>query len=143
MDQLKCKLTHSNAKLPVRKHEGDAGLDIYAVEHSDIPAGTSALLPTGLHVEIPLGYVGVVKPRSGMATSNTLDILAGVIDAPYRGEIKVALMNHGERVFEVKPGDRIAQLLIVPVALPEPIEVKDLSDTDRGAGGFGSSGRRD
>lgn len=141
MESIKFKLTHTNARLPTRAHASDAGLDIYAVELAELWPGVHAKLPTGLHMAIPDGYAGIIKPRSGLAVKHSIDILAGVVDASYRGEVQVTLINHGDQKMEIKPGDRIAQLLIVPVALPEPVQVDSLDDTERGAGGFGSTGK--
>lgn len=138
---LRAKLSHPLARLPQRNHSTDAGLDIYAVEHSTLRPGVHAVLPTGLHVEIPAGCVGLIWPRSGLAAKYGIDTLAGVIDSSYRGEIKVSIINHGHDDFEIKPGDRIAQLLIQKVGLLEPVEVDELSDTERGENGLGSSGR--
>ena len=137
---LHIKLIHSNAKLPKRAHPCDAGLDIYAVESCTLYSGVHAVLPTGLQMAIPPGFVGIIKPRSSLAVNYSVDVLAGVIDSEYRGEVKVTLLNHSERPMEIKKGDRIAQLLIVPVSLSEPVEVDDLDCTSRGAGGFGSTG---
>lgn len=138
---LPIKITRTDAKLPTRANNGDAGLDIYAVEPATLQPGIHAVLPTGLHMSIPHGYAGIIKPRSGLAVKHSIDVLAGVIDSAYRGECKVALINHGDTPMEIRQGDRIAQLLIVPVALLEPMRVDSLDDTDRGNAGFGSSGR--
>ena len=138
---LRVKLNHQKAKLPMRSHPSDAGLDIFAVEHATLRPGVHAVLPTGLHIEVPEGCVGLIWPRSGLAAKHGIDTLAGVVDASYRGEIKVSIINHGHDDLEIKPGDRIAQLLIQPVALINCVQVDDLSDTDRGMNGFGSSGR--
>ncbi len=138
---LRVKLTHQNAKLPTRSHPSDAGLDIFAVEHATLRPGVHAVLPTGLHIEIPDGYVGQIWPRSGLAANHGIDTLAGVVDAPYRGEIKVSIINHGHDDLEIKPGDRIAQLLIQPVMLLDAVQVDELTESDRGGNGFGSTGR--
>lgn len=137
---LHIKLIHNDAKLPKRAHPCDAGLDIYAVESCILYSGVHAVLPTGFQMAIPPGFVGIIKPRSGLAVKHSIDVLAGVIDSEYRGEVKVTLLNHSERQMEIKKGDRIAQLLIVPVSLETPIEVEDLDCTARGSGGFGSTG---
>lgn len=138
---IQTKLNHSLARLPRRNHPTDAGLDIYAVECATLRPGVHAVLPTGVHVEIPGGYVGLIWPRSGLAAKHGIDTLAGVVDASYRGEIKVSIINHGHEDFEIKPGDRIAQMLIQPVMGWECQQVDELSDTERGEQGFGSSGR--
>lgn len=138
---IRTKLSHPLARLPRRNHPTDAGLDIYAVECATLRPGVHAVLSTGVHVEIPVGFAGLIWPRSGLATRHGVDILAGVADAPYRGEIRVSLINHGHEDVEVKPGDRIAQMLIQPVMGWECQQVDELSDTPRGEQGFGSSGR--
>jgi dUTP pyrophosphatase len=140
MSTIKFKLLNENAKLPKRNHPFDAGLDLFCIQSVTIYPGQSALLPSGLSVAIPEGMGGFIWPRSGLAINNSLDTLAGLIDATYRGELKISLINHGERPVEFKVGDRIAQLVIQPVELLEPIEVRELDETERGAKGFGSSG---
>ncbi len=138
---IRTKLSHSLARLPRRNHPTDAGLDIYAVEYATLRPGVRAVLPTGVHVEIPTGYYAKVEPRSGLAVKYGIDVLAGVIDASYRGEIRVVLISHGDEDFEIKPGDRIAQLVVRRCELWECQQVDELSDTERGEQGFGSSGR--
>ncbi len=134
---------HPNAVMPVQAHEGDAGLDLSAVDALTIPHGGRALLRTGLAIEIPEGFEGQVRPRSGLALRHGVTVLnaPGTIDSGYRGEVGVILANFGSSPFQVEPGMRIAQLVIAPVA-SIAVEVVDggLSATDRGAGGFGSSG---
>lgn len=137
---LAFKRLRDDALLPTRNNSSDAGLDLYCVEAVTIYPTQKALLPSGLSMSIPPGYVGLIWPRSGLAANKGIDVLAGVVDSAYRGEIKVSLINHGERPVEFKPGDRIAQLLIQRVALWDPVEVRDLDNTDRGEKGFGSSG---
>lgn len=143
---IKVKKLHHNAVLPKRAHQSDAGLDLCALFKDTDPQvlilkpGNRALLPTGLAMEIPYGQVGLIWPRSGLAAKHGIDSLAGLVDSSYRGEIHVALINHGQKDFEIHSGDRIAQLLIQNVDLSELVEVTELDDTDRGAGGFGSSG---
>lgn len=133
-----------DAVLPVRQHPDDAGLDLCAVEPVRIGPGERAKVATGLAVAIPVGFAGVVTPRSGLAARHGLTLVntPGIVDAGYRGELQVLLLNTDrEATFEAAAGERIAQLLIVPVALPEVEEVEDLDETVRGAGGFGSTGR--
>jgi len=108
----------------------------------DVSVG-KLLVSTGIAVKIPEGYYGRVAPRSGLAVKNNIDIGAGVIDSDYRGEVKVLLFNFGSQPFEFKTGDRIAQLILEKITTPEPEEVDDLDSTDRGAGGFGSTGVSD
>jgi dUTP pyrophosphatase len=131
------------ARLPTRAHDGDAGLDLYALEPAVLAPGERASVPTGIAVEIPPGHAGLVLPRSGLAARHGISVVnaPGLIDSGYRGEVRVLLLNTDRaRPFELDGGDRIAQLVLVPVALPTPTEVDALSDSERGAGGFGSSG---
>jgi dUTP pyrophosphatase len=141
--QLKVRLLVPGAVLPSRAHEGDAGLDLHAAEPAVIGAGERAAIGTGIAVEIPAGHAGFVLPRSGNALRHGIALVnaPGLIDAGYRGEIRVLLLNTDrEHAFELEPGDRIAQLLVVPFAALEPVEAPDLGESERGAGGFGSSG---
>jgi dUTP pyrophosphatase len=133
-----------NAVLPTRAHEGDAGLDLYACESAHIGPGERWSVGTGVAVEIPDGHAGLVLPRSGLAKKNGITLVnsPGLIDSGYRGEIRVLLLNTDPAdLFRVAPGDRIAQLVITPIALAEPVEREALADSSRGEGGFGSSGR--
>ncbi len=132
------------ARPPARAHEGDAGFDLHAVESASIAPGRRASVGTGLAVAIPDGHAGLVVPRSGLAARHGISLVnaPGLIDAGYRGELRVLLMNgDADETFEVDPGDRIAQLVVVAVAGPELHEVAELDATGRGEGGFGSSGR--
>jgi dUTP pyrophosphatase len=130
--------------LPAYAHEGDAGLDLYAREHATLPAGGGrALVPTGISIAIPMGYGGFVLPRSGLALKHGISVVnaPGLIDAAYRGEIKVVLINTDPTSdYAVQRGDRIAQLVIQAVTQVEWRVTDDLDDMDRG-GGFGHSGR--
>ena len=132
------------ATLPTRAHEGDAGLDLYAAEPAEIPAGDRASVGTGLALEVPEGHAALVLPRSGLAARHGIALVnaPGLIDAGYRGEVRVLLLNTDrEAAFSVAPGDRIAQLLLVPFAAADPVEGAELAASQRGEGGFGSSGR--
>jgi dUTP pyrophosphatase len=132
------------ATIPTRAHEGDAGLDLYAAESARIGPGERASVGTGIAVAIPAGHAGLVVPRSGLAVRHGISVVnaPGLIDSGYRGELRVLLLNtDAGDAFDVSPGDRIAQLVITPVASPDLIEVEELDETVRGAGGFGSSGR--
>ena len=132
-----------DAIVPARAHPGDAGLDLSAVEARDLPPGGRAAVPTGLAIAIPEGHAGFVLPRSGLARRHgvTLANAPGLIDAGYRGELIVVLVNLGDAPHRVEPGERIAQLVVVPVALSAPVEVEELPGSDgRGEGGFGSTG---
>lgn len=134
--------------LPARAHDGDAGVDLYSAQDVELPPGQRALVSTGIAVAIPQGMVGLVHPRSGLAARLGLSIVnaPGTIDAGYRGEIKVALINLDTATpIVLRRGDRIAQLVIQRVELPELVEVTSfdeagLADTTRGQGGHGSSG---
>jgi dUTP pyrophosphatase len=131
------------ATLPTRAYPHDAGLDLHALEDLVLPVGRRATVPTGIAVEIPSGQAGLVLPRSGLAARHGIALVnaPGLIDAGYRGEIRVLLLNTDrERACTIAAGDRIAQLVIVDVATPQIEEVAELEPSDRGAGGFGSSG---
>ena len=144
--ELKIKKLHPKAILPTYGSAGAAGADLYALPEGDpivINPGETVMIHTGLSMAIPEGYVGLNFARSGLASKRGLAPAnkVGVIDSDYRGEISVFLRNNSNEDFTIHPGDRVAQLLLMPVALPEIIEVDELSDTERGAGGFGSTGR--
>lgn len=131
------------ASVPSYAYSGDAGMDLRAIEHFELKPFERALVPTGLAIAIPEGYAGFVQPRSGLAIKQGVTVLntPGLIDSHYRGELKVALINlDPDNVFEVNPGDRIAQLVIQKVERVEWNVVDSLDETERGAGGFGSSG---
>lgn len=129
--------------LPGYAHPGDAGLDLYAADTTTLQPGERALVPCGIVVAVPEGHVGLVHPRSGLAVDHGLTVLnaPGTIDVGYRGELKVLLVNLGQDAVEIRHGERIAQLLLLPVALVDVREVDRLDSTARGAGGFGSTGR--
>jgi dUTP pyrophosphatase len=132
------------ATLPTRAHEGDAGLDLYACEAAHIGPGERWSVGTGVGVEVPAGHAGLVLPRSGLARDHGISLVnsPGLIDSGYRGELRVLLLNTDPaETFRVEAGDRIAQLVLVPIALAAPVEVDSLADSARATGGFGSSGR--
>lgn len=129
-----------NAILPTRGSAASAGLDIYSSQHLVLKAGERFGVSTGIAVEIPPEHYGRVAPRSGIALNRGIDVMAGVIDSDYRGEVKCLLVNLGTEPFEINPGDRIAQLIIERIAILEPVWGEDLTDTVRSAGGFGSTG---
>jgi dUTP pyrophosphatase len=132
------------ATLPTRAHEGDAGLDLYAHETAHIGPGERWSVGTGIAVEIPPGHAGLVLPRSGIARDHGISLVngPGLIDAGYRGELRVLLLNTDPaETFRVAAGDRIAQLVITPIVLAEPVEAPALAESARAGGGFGSSGR--
>jgi dUTP pyrophosphatase len=141
-DSLKFKKLHPAAKLPTRGSQYAAGLDLYSVEDITILAGKRAELKTGLSVAIPLGYYGRVAPRSGLAVDYGIDVLGGVIDEDYRGEIICILINHGELSVHIEAGRRVAQLVIESIITPQPEWTDNLDETERGSGRFGSSDER-
>ena len=142
MSELPFKRLDESATLPVRAYPGDAGLDLSAAERVELAPGARALVGTGLAVAIPEGHAGFVQPRSGLAANHGITIVnaPGLVDSGYRGELKVILLNTDrDATFVVEPGMRIAQLVVVPVATPQSVEVAELPDTERGEKGFGSS----
>lgn len=138
--QIRFKKTHPLAKTPTRAHATDAGADLYAVAEVVIPPQTRAVVPTGLVMALPAGYYGRIAPRSGLAVKSGIDVLAGVVDSSYRGEIGVVLQNLGDFKFVVQPGNKIAQLIVEQCAPATFAEVAELDATERNAGGFGSTG---
>ncbi len=144
--KVRIKKLNERAVIPTYGSAGSAGGDLYSAEENDITVapGQTAFIGTGLAVEIPQGLVGLVYARSGLACKKGLAPAnkVGVIDSDYRGEIKVALYNHGKESQTVAKGERIAQLVIAPFVFAEYEETDDLSDTARGEGGFGSTGRK-
>jgi dUTP pyrophosphatase len=142
MTELPIRRLHPDAVLPERAYPGDAGLDLSACERVELGPGERALVGTGLAVAIPDGHAGFVQPRSGLASRHGITIVntPGLVDSGYRGELRVVLLNTDrEHAFVVEPGMRIAQLVVLPVAEPEPVEVDELPATERGVRGFGSS----
>jgi dUTP pyrophosphatase len=139
---LKVKKLTDDAALPRYAHPGDAGLDLCAGEHVELPPGESRMVKTGISIELPKGTEAQVRPRSGLAAKHAVTVLntPGTIDEGYRGEVCVILINHGRQPFVVEKGMKIAQMVIQPVLRVEVQEVNDLSDTARGTGGFGSTG---
>lgn len=127
------------AIMPTRAHEQDAGLDLYAIEDRVIPPFGSVPFDTGVHIEIPEGYAGLIKSRSGLMMNHAIKT-DGVVDAGYTGSIHVKLFNNCGARYVVERGQRIAQLLLVPVITPELVELERLEETDRGNNGFGSTG---
>lgn len=127
------------AYMPTRAHETDAGLDLYSREDKEVPAYGSAIFDTGVHVEIPAGYVGDVKSKSGLMMERGITT-DGTVDCGYTGSVRVKLFNHSPIRFDVKRGRKIAQLVIKQIITPEPELVDSLEETERGDGGFGSTG---
>ena len=145
MEPIRIKKLRPGATVPTYGSAAAAGADIYACleEEVTIPAGKTVFIPTGLAMEIPVGCAGLIYARSSMGTKRGLAPAnkVGVIDSDYRGEVMVALHNHGQQDQSVQPGERVAQLVITPVFTPGFVETDDLTDTLRGVGGFGSTGR--
>lgn len=142
--ELPVRLLSENARLPSRAHDGDAGLDLRAAEGTTIGPGKRASVGTGIAVEVPPGHAGLVLPRSGLAAKHGISLVnaPGLIDSGYRGEIRVLLLNTDlQQPFEIEPGNRIAQLLVTPIAEVEAAEAAELAFSARGDGGFGSTGR--
>lgn len=137
---LSFKRLDPKAVLPTRGSSLAAGLDIYAIEDLAVQPGERCLARTGLAVAIPEGYYGRLAPRSGLATQKGLDVLAGVIDADYRGEIRCLLYNAGDESLRLPAQSKICQLIIEKIATPVAVWADEISDTDRGGGGFGSTG---
>jgi dUTP pyrophosphatase len=142
--ELRCVRLDARAILPTRAHRGDAGLDLHALEATQLEPGRRAAVGTGIAVQIAPGHAGLVLPRSGLAARHGISVVnaPGLIDSGYRGELRVLLLNTDpQEPFDIVAGARIAQLVIVAVELPVAVEVDALDDSERGGAGFGSSGR--
>ncbi len=141
--RLRVRKLDPGAVLPARAHDDDAGYDLCALEPAQLHPGERAMIRTGIAIELPPGHAGLVLPRSGLAARHGIALVnaPGLVDAGYRGELKVLLLNTDpDAAFQVAAGDRIAQLVIVPIAAPDVVEADALAATVRGEGGFGSSG---
>lgn len=141
MTRLYVKKLSDDAKVPNYSNTGDAGLDLATIESAVLKPGKRKLFKTGLSLSFPRSHVFLIKDRSGNAYKHGLTVLAGVVDSGYRGEVGVVLLNTGDEEYEVQKGDRIAQGLLMPVGSANVVEVQRHSDSSRGEGGFGSSGR--
>jgi len=137
--EIKIKRMIPGAKIPAYAHSGDAGMDLFSCAEMILAPGETKPVPTGIQMAIPAGYVGLVWDKSGISLKG-VHRLAGVVDAGYRGEVRVVMVNLGTERFEIKPGMKIAQMLIQPVEAPTIVESDTLDDTLRGEGGFGSTG---
>lgn len=137
--EIKIKRMIPGAKLPAYAHAGDAGMDLFSCGDMTLAPGETKPVPTGIQMAIPQGHVGLVWDKSGLSLKG-VHRLAGVVDAGYRGEVRVVMVNLGTEPFEIKAGMKIAQMLIQPVEAPTIVESDTLDDTSRGAGGFGSTG---
>jgi dUTP pyrophosphatase len=142
-DTLQFKRLSPDATVPSKSHPSDAGYDLVATEHFVIPPGQRHMTSTGVAVAIPAGFVGLVAPRSGLAYKHGVSVTnaPGIVDSGYRGELKVIVHNLGAEAFTINPGDRIAQLVVVPYLRWQAEEVDELPEADRGDAGFGSTGR--
>lgn len=140
IESLRFKKLDPDAVLPTRGSPSAAGLDLYSIAAVSLNRGARCLVRTGLAVAIPEGFYGRVAPRSGLAAQKGIDVLAGVIDADYRGEIGCLLINAGEETIHLPAQTKICQLIIEKIITPDAVWVESLSDTSRGGGGFGSTG---
>ena len=140
--QISFKKLDMELPTPRHAHPGDGAVDLYARHPAVMAPGERMKVPTGVAVAIPVGYAGLVVPRSGLAAKHGISVTngPGLIDAGYRGEIAVLLVNHGSDEVRIARGDRVAQLMVVPVVVQELVQVEELPDSDRAAGGFGSTG---
>ena len=142
MYTLKVKKLNQDAKLPNFAHKGDAGMDVYSIEEAVIKSGETKLIKTGISIELPERTEAQMRPRSGLALKNSITLLnsPGTMDEGYRGEIGVIMINHGKDDFKVEKHMKIAQMVVKPIFDINVVEIEELSDTDRGEGGFGSTG---
>jgi len=138
---IKIKKLNPEAKLPIYAHPGDAGMDFFALAETEIKPGEVIRVKTGIALELPIGYVGLIWDKSGLAANHGLKTMAGVLDAGYRGELQIVVTNLSKEIYSIKKHDKVAQMLIQKIESPELIEVDELSDTSRGEGGFGSTGK--
>lgn len=139
--KLKIKKLHPDAKLPSYAHPYDAGMDLFALADTEILPGQTAKIRSGLAFEVPDGYVGLCWDKSGVSTNHRIKTLAGVLDSGYRGELLMAVINLSSEPYTFKKGEKVLQMLIQKVEQPDIEEVQELSDTERGEGGFGSTGK--
>ena len=139
--QIRFLKLRPEAQIPTRSHPSDAGMDLYSLEDAVLKPGEKVVLSTGLAAEFPKGYFISIRDRAGLAAKHGLHSLAGVVDCHYRGEWKVVLVNLGKEEYKVTSGDRIAQAILHKIPEVEVLEVEKLSHSDRGEGGFGSTGK--
>lgn len=138
---IRVKKLSDTATIPTRGSEVAAGWDLYASQELVVPARGKAIITTDIAIAVPVGFYGRVAPRSGMAWKKHTDIGAGVIDADYRGPVGVVMFNHSDEDLQIEVGDRVAQLVIEQISMAPLTEVDSLDDTERGEGGYGSTGR--
>lgn len=141
--ELKIKKLYEDAKIPSYAHEGDVGMDLYSCADYTLSPGKRELISTGISVELPGGYEMQIRPKSGLALKKGISIVnsPGTVDAGYRGEVGVIMINHGEEIFQIEKGDKIAQAVINKAEIVDITEVDRLSESSRGEGGFGSTGK--
>ncbi len=139
--KLKVKRLHQDAKLPSYAHPGDVGLDLFSLEDYTLKPGERRIFPVGFALEFPEGFAAIVKDKGSLPKNGGIHTMGGVFDAGYRGEYNVNLINLGQEPYHIEKGNKIAQLVIFPVAIGELEEVAELSETSRGAGRFGSTGK--
>lgn len=139
--KLKIKKLHKEAILPNYAHEDDAGFDLYSIEDVEIAPNVRVQIRTGIAMQIPVGFVGLIWDKSGLSHKHGLKTLGGVIDSGYRGEVKVGIINLGEQTYKLEKGHKVAQMIIQKKETCEIEEVSDLEESHRGEGGFGSSGK--
>ena len=137
---IKIKRLVQDAKLPQYANENDAGMDFFSNEEHLLKPGERKAVSTGISMAIPAGFVGLIRDKSGIAFKHGLKTMAGVVDSGYRGEVKIVIKNLSDKDYLIEKGNKIAQMLIQPIVQKELLEVTDLDDTQRGEGGFGSSG---
>jgi dUTP pyrophosphatase len=140
MESTKVKLLSPLATMPTRGTPGAAGFDLYAAVSCELLPGSGGIIQLDISMEIPPGYYGRIAPRSSLAVKNHINVHAGVVDSDYRGAVAVVLFNHGTSPYLVKPGERVAQMIITPYNTADCILVDTVDDTQRGTGGFGSTG---
>ncbi|MEI6843527.1 MAG: dUTP diphosphatase [bacterium] len=138
---LKVKKLHPDAKLPEYARAGDAGMDLFAPEDVVVPKGKTAKIKSGISVEIPEGFVGLFWDKSGLSINHSIKVLGGVLDSGYRGELVVGVINLGDEDYVFEKHHKITQMLVQPVVSAEIVEVDELSESERGKGGLGSTGK--
>ncbi len=139
--KIKIKKLNAEARLPEYGHPGDAGMDLFSLENYTLKPGERKLFPLGFALEFPFGYAAIVKDKGSLPKNGGLHVLGGVFDAGYRGEYNVQLVNLGAEPYTIEKGNKLAQLVIFPVAIAEFEETKELSESSRGEGRFGSTGK--
>lgn len=139
-DKLYVQKLRDDAMLPTRGSAEAAGLDLYAVGDHELKVNERKVIPTGIAIATPRGTYVRIAPRSGLALKHGIDVLAGVVDSDYRGQIGVVLINLGNESFKINAGDRVAQAIVEVIRMPEVVEVEDLDSTERGEAGYGSTG---